>query len=165
MCLAGLLHANNARCYRPVRDNKGSQKLHTGDSTLILHNSPYIRAPTTANWETLWSQDDYLWKQLAEAKWGKAVRQLAEREGCSRDGQWNRYCQHRMCLLEPKLISAYNQLPFLHAYPSLSSSSCASVIAPSPCLQRAQSQQSPSLQTWMPCAILLCILCSPTEVL
>ncbi|KAK9861754.1 hypothetical protein WJX84_007997 [Apatococcus fuscideae] len=48
------------------------------------------------------TEGDFLWKQLAEAKWGAAVRDLAEKEVTSRTGHWREYCQRRMCLKDPR---------------------------------------------------------------
>ncbi|KAK9841644.1 hypothetical protein WJX74_009316 [Apatococcus lobatus] len=63
------------------------------DVTALGGSSRILRSTT---------KDDFLWNQLAEAKWGSRVRQLAEKEGSARLGRWKEYCQHRMCLQDPR---------------------------------------------------------------
>ncbi len=43
-------------------------------------------------------QDNELWRQLAEAKWGAPAVALSAKNGIAGPDTWFTFCQHRMCV-------------------------------------------------------------------
>lgn len=45
-------------------------------------------------------QDNELWRQLAESKWGPTAVSLSAENGIAGPDTWFAFCQHRMCVKE-----------------------------------------------------------------
>ncbi|CAL5229426.1 g12748 [Coccomyxa viridis] len=67
-------------------------------------------------------QDNELWRQLAEAKWGATAVALSAKNGVAGPETWFAFCQHRMCVKQhsrttggPTIRNAI--LGFLEAFP------------------------------------------------
>ena len=43
-------------------------------------------------------QDNELWRQLAETKWGSKAISLSAQNGIAGPETWFAFCQHRMCI-------------------------------------------------------------------
>lgn len=50
-------------------------------------------------------QDNELWRQLAEAKWGGTAVALSAENGIAGPETWFAFCRHRMCVKQHRCLS------------------------------------------------------------